>query len=154
MNHITADGFIYPMLDEEADLGGGGQDGRGSDMDARSIMVRVGSPVKLHPDGALRSNLFSKGLASEWHRKEVKPIHQYAYDRSGSLINQHRQRKDPTVATRIRQSELDLSKQIESQRAYLIQVMRGRLPTTEHVTAERQENADGPIAQRRGTAAG
>ena len=68
----------------------GERSGRISELETRSILVRVGSPVKRHPETALRSSLFSKGITKEANKKKAKPIQKYAYDKSGSLVNQHR----------------------------------------------------------------
>ena len=114
------------QYDDEVEMAELQKAGRISELETRSIMVRVGSPVKKEAEIALKSSLFDKGMV-EFNKKKVKPIQKYAYDKSGSLINQHRQRKDPTVATRINKANWELSKQIENQRDYLIQVMRGRL---------------------------
>ena len=88
----------------------GERNGKISELETRSILVRVGSPVKRHPETALRSSLFSKGITKETNKKKAKPIQKYAYDKSGSLINQHRKRNDPSVGARIDKANWELSK--------------------------------------------
>ena len=79
------------MYDEEGEPTGYegqcGIVGRISDLETRSITVRVGSPVKKYSETALKTSIFNKGMIKEQNKRHLKPIQKYAYDKSGSLIN-------------------------------------------------------------------
>ena len=150
--------MLQTQFDEDDETTGydgqlGRKGGRISDMETKSIMVRVGSPVKKYSETALRSSVFNKGMVKESNKQRLKPIQKYAYDKSGSLINQHRQKKDMTVATRINKHNWELSRQIEHQRDYLIQVLRGRLQS-EYATSNNEIYSDDELMHRLNTAAG